>query len=200
VSTTVLVIRHGDNDWVGRTLAGWTPGVHLNARGREQAVRLAGRLAGVPVRAIYSSPLERTRETAEPLARQLGLEVRVSDALGELRLGEWTGRKLCELENDPLWRRFNTQRSTTRIPGGELTLEVQTRMVEAFEGIRRRHPDSVVAVFSHGDPIRAILLHYLGMPLDLMHRIEVEPASVSVVALHEWGPHVQRINDTGTLP
>jgi probable phosphoglycerate mutase len=200
VSTTVLVIRHGYNDWVGRTLAGWTPGVHLNARGREQAERLAQRLAGVPIRVLYSSPLERTLETAEPLARQLGLEVRVCEALGELRLGEWTGRKLCDLENDPLWRRFNTQRSTTRIPGGELTLEVQARMVNALEGIRREHPDSVVAVFSHGDPIRSLLLHYLGMPLDLMHRIEIEPASVSVVALHEWGPQVMRMNEMGTLP
>ncbi|HVX65749.1 MAG TPA: MSMEG_4193 family putative phosphomutase [Bryobacteraceae bacterium] len=200
MSTTVLVIRHGYNDWVGRTLAGWTPGVHLNARGREQAEQLCRRLSGVPIQAIYSSPLERTRETAGPLSRQLGLEVRVCDALGELRLGEWTGRKLCDLENDPLWRRFNTQRSTTRIPGGEHTLEVQTRMAEAFEGIRRSHPNAVVAVFSHGDPIRAILLHYLGMPLDLMHRIEIEPASVSVVKLHEWGPQVMRMNDMGVLP
>ncbi|HEX8985597.1 MAG TPA: histidine phosphatase family protein [Bryobacteraceae bacterium] len=200
MSTRVLLIRHGDNDFVGRTLAGWLPGVHLNRSGRRQAEKLAERLSGAPIRAIYTSPLERTCETAAPLAARLGLELRISEGLGEVRLGEWTGRAIRDLEDDPQWRRFNAARSSTRIPGGELMLEVQARMVEAFEGFRRNHPDSMVAAFSHGDPIRVLLLDALGMPLDYIHRLEISTAGVSVIELNEWGPTVLRVNDTGELP
>lgn len=200
MSTTVLLVRHADNDYIGHTLAGWTPGIHLNDSGRRQAERLAGRLAKLPVRAIYSSPLERTRETMEPLAIRLGLEVRVCDALGEIRLGQWTGRAIRELADDPVWQRFNRERSTARVPGGETMLEVQARMVGAFEKIRGNHPDSVVVAASHGDPIRAVLMHYLGMPLDFIHRLEIQTASVSTIVLNDWGPAVLRINDTGDLP
>ena len=200
MSTRVLLIRHGDNDFVGRTLAGWLPDVHLNQSGRRQAERLAERLAGAPIRAIYTSPLERTCETAAPLAARLGLELRLSEALGEVHLGEWTGRGIRDLEDDPQWRRFNAARSSTRIPGGELMLEVQARMVEVFEGFRREHPESLVAAFSHGDPIRVLLLHALGMPLDYINRLEISTAAVSVIELNEWGPVVLRINDTGELP
>jgi probable phosphoglycerate mutase len=200
MSTTVLLVRHGDNDFSGNTLAGWTPGIHLNESGRRQAELLAGRLAKAQVRAIYSSPLERARETMEPLARRLGLEVHLCDALGEIRIGEWTGRTFRELEEDPVWQRFNRLRSTVRIPGGETMLEVQSRMVDALEEIRRSHPDSVVAAASHGDPIRAVLMHYLGVPLDFIHRLEIQTASVSVIALNDWGPVVMRVNDTGEMP
>ncbi len=200
MSTTILLIRHGDNDYAGHTLVGWTPGIHLNESGRRQAEKLAKRLSSAPIRAIYSSPLERTRETAAPLAARLGLEVRICEALGEIRFGDWTGRKVAELEDDPLWRRFNTQRASTRVPGGEWMLEVETRMVEAFEGFRREHPDELIAVFSHGDPIRAVLMHYLGMPVDFIHRLEIPTTGVSVIALNESGPVVLRMNDTGELP
>jgi probable phosphoglycerate mutase len=200
MNTTVLLLRHGDTDLAGHTLAGWTLGVHLNESGKRQAERLVARLAGVPVGAIYSSPLERAQETVAPLAARLGLAIRTCEALGEIRTGDWTGRKISDLENDPVWRRFNTQRSTTRIPGGETMLEVQTRMVEAIEGMRTSHPGEVVLAASHGDPIRGALLHYLGMPLDFIHRLEIQTASISFIALHDGGPVVLRINDTGELP
>ncbi len=198
--TTFLLIRHGENDFVGKRLVSWMPGVHLNARGREQAARLADRLAGLPVNAIYSSPLERARETAAPTATRLGLEVVICDALGEVRFGDWTGREVASLEQDPLWQRFNAQRSMVRIPGGEMMLEVQTRVVEALESIRAQHPDGLVAVFTHGDAIRGALCHYLGLPLDLLQRIEAGTASISTVRVADWGVQVLRINDTGELP
>ncbi len=199
MSTTVLLIRHGDNDFAGHTLVGWTPDIHLNDSGRWQAERLPERLARAPIRAIYSSPLERTLETAAPLAHRLGLQVRICEALGEVHFGDWTRRTIRELEPDPLWQRFNAQRSSTRIPGGESMLEIQSRMVAACEGFRRDHPDSVIAAFSHGDPIRAVLMHYLAMPLDFIHRLEIQTAAVSVIEFHDWGPVVLHVNHTGEL-
>jgi probable phosphomutase (TIGR03848 family) len=194
VTTTILLARHGDNDSVGHTLVGWTPGIHLNQRGRDQADRLAARLSDAPIQAVYSSPLERAVETAEPIARSHGLAVGLIEAVGEIRLGQWTNRAIRDLRDDPDWRRFNAQRSTTRIPGGETMLEVQTRMVDAFEALRRKHPDQTIVVVSHGDPIRGILMHYLGMPLDFIHRLEIGTASLSTILLHDWGPQVLSIN------
>jgi probable phosphomutase (TIGR03848 family) len=198
--TTFLLIRHGDNDSLGHKLVGWTPGIHLNARGRAQSERLAERLSRAGVRAIYSSPLERARETAEPLARRLGIEVRVLEEIGEIRLGEWTGRTFEELRQDPRWRQVNAFRSGARIPGGETMLEVEQRMAAALEQMRAAHPGEVVVVVTHGDPIRAILCHYLGMPLDLMHRLEIAPASVSVLRLGDDWAQAPRINVTDELP
>ncbi len=198
--TEFLLIRHGDNDFLGNKLAGWMPGIHLNDNGRAQAEWIADTLSRIPIRAIYSSPLDRARDTAEPLARRLGIEVRISDAIGEVRLGEWTGRTFDELRNDPEWRKFNCFRSGSRVPGGETLIEVQHRMLAALEAMRRAHPEGTVAIVSHGDPIRAVLCYYLGMPLDLMHRLDVEPASVSVLKLGDDWAQVPRINVTQELP
>lgn len=112
--TRFLLIRHGMTDLVDKAVSGWTPGVHLNDEGRAQAAKLAERLAGAEVKAIYSSPLERARETAEPISRRFGLEVQIVEEVGEIVLGEWTGRELSDLNNEPLWRRFNSLRSLTR--------------------------------------------------------------------------------------
>jgi probable phosphomutase (TIGR03848 family) len=195
--TTILLIRHGTNDWVDRRIAGWTPGVHLNKAGQTQAKRLAEELSDQPIVALYSSPLERAHETAAPLAARLGLPVTLRDEFGELRFGEWQGRSLAELAEDPLWQRFNTARSTTRPPGGELMLETTARVIAGLEQVRAAHPHDLVAVFSHGDVIRAALLYYLGMPLDFFQRIEIHPASVSTVELSETGPRVPKLNWTG---
>lgn len=194
--TTFLLIRHGNNDWVGKALAGWTPGVHLNGEGKEQALRLAERLSGVCLHAIYSSPLERARETAAPLAARLGLEVRICKDFGEIHTGDWTGRQIADLDRETLWQRFNAFRGGTRMPGGEHMIEIQARMVAGLERLRDEHPDQTVAVVSHGDPIRAVLAHYAGIPLDLCLRLDVDPASVSVIKVAEWGPRIVRVNDT----
>lgn len=197
--TRFLLIRHGMTDLVDRAVAGWTLGVHLNDKGRAQAARLAERLAGAPIKAIYSSPLERSRETAEPISRELGLEIQLAEEIGEVVLGEWNGRELSELNNDPLWRQFNALRSLTRAPGGEMQLETQARMIAALERLRERHPDQTIAVVSHGDVIKSAIAHYAGIPLDLFHRIEISVASVSVVEVGDHGPRIVCVNQTGDL-
>lgn len=198
--TRVLLARHGEHDLLGRRLAGRMPGVSVNAAGAEQSRRLAERLARAELAAVYSSPLERTRETAAIVAARHRLEVRTSDPFLELDFGSWTGLTFAELEADPLWQRFNAFRSSTRAPGGELMLEVQRRTVDELERLRDRHPGETVMVVSHADTIRAALVHALGMPLDLFWRLEVDTGSVSVIELDDRATRVLRVNDTGEPP
>jgi probable phosphoglycerate mutase len=191
---TLLLIRHATNPNVGRGLTGWLPGVSLDEEGRKQADRLADRLAATPLDAIYSSPLERALETAAPLARRRSLEIVQNADLGELRFGEWQGRTYAELEHDSLWRRFNEYRSSTAAPGGEMMIEAQVRMVRALSGIALAHPGGSAAVFSHADAIKSGLMHILGMPLDLHLRLDIPPASVSVVQMSPGFARVLGIN------
>jgi probable phosphoglycerate mutase len=191
---TFLLIRHGENDWVGKALAGRLPGVHLNASGAAQAERLARSLAGKPIQRVVSSPLERATETAGPIAAALGLTVQVCEEFTEIQFGEWEGKPVAGLELDPRWKLYNSYRSTTPAPGGEMMLETQVRFVSGVERLRREHPAETIAVVSHADPIRAALLHYLGMPIDLFLRLEVRPASISILELHEYGPRVLGLN------
>ncbi|MBV9504203.1 MAG: histidine phosphatase family protein [Acidobacteriia bacterium] len=190
------LIRHGENDMVGKALAGWMPGVHLNATGRAQAERLAARLLTLGVDRIYASPLERAQETAEPIAGALGLNVETRESLGEFPAGEWTGKTFRELEDDPKWQIFNQYRSGTRVPGGELMLETQTRIVAELLCLRDRHEKERIAVVSHADPIRAALTFFLGMPLDFYRRMEVSPGSYTTLELEDWGPIVLNLNQS----
>jgi probable phosphoglycerate mutase len=192
---TFYLIRHATNDYVGKAIAGWTPGVSLNTEGRDQAERLAWKLLGRGITRIYSSPLERALETAAPIAKALGLKVDVRDALGEVRFGEWTGKRIDEVERDPRWKLFNQYRSGTRAPGGELMLESQARIVGELESLRARHGDETVAVVSHSDIIRAALIYYAGIPVDLYQRLEISPASFSVLALNDCGPRILSLNE-----
>jgi probable phosphomutase (TIGR03848 family) len=195
--TTLLLIRHGANDLLGHRIAGRMPGVHLNAEGHRQAERLAERLDGLPIRAVYSGPLERARETAAPLAARLGLDVIILDAIGEIDFGHWTGESTEALYNLPRWQRFNAYRSGIRIPNGETMLEAQCRAVNAIERLQEEHPEDLVAIVSHGDVVKAALAYFLGVPLDLFRRIEVDPGSLSIVELADWGPRIVLMNDTG---
>jgi probable phosphoglycerate mutase len=197
--TTFYLLRHGLNDWVNRKLAGWLPGVHLNERGREQAARLAERLSRTPLEAVISSPLDRAQETAAPLAARAGVQVEISEAVGEIRPGDWTGRTLEELNADEHWKRFNVFRGGTRAPSGELMLETQVRMVNAILRLRDRHPDGGVAIVSHGDPLRAAVGYFVGAPIDMFLRLEISPASISVVQIDDWGARVMCVNDTSHL-
>jgi probable phosphoglycerate mutase len=144
--------------------------------------------------AIYSSPLERAQETAEPLAQKLGLKIQISDPLGEIKFGDWTDRSLEQLDLDPHWHRWNSFRSGTQAPRGDLMIEAQTRIVREMLHLRGKHPSESVALVSHGDIIKAALAYFLGVPLDLFLRIEVDPASISIVALTEAGPRIIRVN------
>ena len=192
--STFLLVRHGANDWVGQRLAGWLPGVHLNAGGRAAAERLAERFSGTGTQAVYSSPLDRAVETAAPIASRLGLPVETCDEFGEFRMGLWEGKEIASLEADPVWRAFNTFRSGTRAPGGESMLEVQVRMLAGIERLRARHPEGTVVVVSHADPIKALLTHYAGIPIDLCSRLEIGTASVSTLRVEDWGARILGVN------
>jgi len=192
---TFYLIRHADNDLVGKAIAGWMPGVHLNAEGRAQAGRLARKLAGRGISRIYSSPLERAVETAEPLAQALALTIQIRDAFTDVPAGEWTGKTYQQLESDPRWRHFHEYRGVTRPPGGESMLETQVRFVAELLCLREQYANETMAVVSHADPIRAALLYFLGMPLDFCHRIEISPAAFSLLRLEDWGPQVLVMNE-----
>lgn len=197
--TDILLIRHGANDWVGDRLAGWTPGVHLNDQGRQQAAAVAERLADWPIVAVYSSPLERAVETAEPLALRHNLPVTLVDGLGESRYGDWTGQPLKELAKQPEWLQVQFTPSTARFPGGESLGEMQARVVAVLEKARAAHPKGAVAVFSHADIIKAAVAYYAGVHLDLFQRLVVDVTSVSWIRFTPHGPRLMRFNDTGAL-
>jgi broad specificity phosphatase PhoE len=176
------------------------PGCHLNRNGEEQAQRLARRLSQVSIRAIYTSSLERCVETANALATPHGLVPRLRDDLREFAFGDWEGMSFVQLANEPEWFRFNAYRGSVRAPGGELMSETQSRMVNAIEELRLAHDGETIAIVSHGDPLRSVIAHYLGAPLDLLQRFEISPASVSIIQMHETEPRVLCINQTEHTP
>ncbi|MFZ5917399.1 MAG: MSMEG_4193 family putative phosphomutase [Chloroflexota bacterium] len=198
----LMLVRHAQNDWVGERLAGWTPGVHLNEEGRQQAETLGRRLAHLPLTAIYSSPLERAVETAQAIAIHHGLEIEILEDLGEVRYGEWTGKSLKELAKTELWPVVQVHPSGARFPQGENLRQVQARAVAALDVLRQTHPGEtdVVAVVSHADVIKAVLAHYAGLHLDLFQRLVISPASFSVVRFTRFGPRIVCLNDTGDVP
>jgi broad specificity phosphatase PhoE len=195
MTTTVLLVRHAAHDRLDRVLCGRMPGVTLGEAGCSQAATLAERLGCEAVAAVYASPLARARETAELIARRLGLEVQVVDALNEIDLGDWSGRSFEELRGDSHWQRWNTARSLTRPPGGETMLEAQVRVVAAVERLCAAHPEESIVVVSHADVIKAALAHYLGLPLDATARFEIAPASISSLVVGAWGAKVLSLNE-----
>ena len=200
-TTYLLLIRHGENDWVGtHRLAGRTNGVHLNDKGREQSAGLAEKLATLPISAIYSSPLERCLQTAEPVAAALGQQVIQEPDIMEVDYGEWQGGDLKELSKLPEWQSVQHFPSTFRFPGGETLHQTQARAVWAIDRIVLAHPNQLVALFSHGDVIRTTLAHYMGTPLDLFQRINISTASISALAFHNGRPMVLFTNYIAELP
>jgi probable phosphoglycerate mutase len=175
------------------------PGVNLNEEGKDQANRLAERLKDLAISAIYSSPLERAIETAEPLAQLLNKGVFISEDFLEINFGDWTNLTIEELEQDSTFQLYNSFRSFTHIPGGELMLEAQTRFIKGLQRLCVQHPNETVAVFSHGDLIKAAVAYYAGTPLDLFLRIEISPASVSIINVFEETAQIFLVNDTGEI-
>lgn len=199
--TTLLLVRHALCEPVGHVLAGRSPGVLLNAAGRLQAERLADHLGSTPLDLVVSSPLERARETAATIAARHGAAVETDDRLNEIDVGDWSGRALASLAGDPHWQRFNRVRSTTRPPNGETMLEVQARAALALERVCDRIPQGRVVLVSHLDVLRALLCHLVGIPLDHFGRLELAPASLSVVAVGEGEPRLLSMNGViGTVP
>jgi probable phosphoglycerate mutase len=209
----VLLVRHAATPSTGQVLPGRAPGLHLADAGREQAARLSERLAAwarrhpepqadgarPPISAVYASPLERTRETAAPLARALGLRVRVARGLVECDFGDWTGAELKKLMKLPEWATVQRYPSGFRFPGGESFSGMQARMVEAVADLRRRHPGETIVAVSHADPIKAVVADALGTHLDLFQRIVVSPCSLTAISYGPVGPAVLAVNSTGSL-
>ena len=197
--TRFLLIRHATTDSVGKRLSGRTPGISLNEEGRTQAQALAERLAGLPIHAIYSSPMERAVQTAEPIAQATNLEIEICEDVLEMDFGHWTNAAFKELETQPLFQRFNTFRSNTRIPGGEMMLEAQARIVAGLEKLSAQHQNQTVAVVSHADLIKAAVAYYAGIHLDMFQRLEISPASVSILELYDETARLMLINHTGSI-
>lgn len=204
--TTVLLIRHGRTSAnTTGVLAGRSPGVELDATGRQQVDDLRARLAGVPLKRIVTSPLRRCRQTAQAVARAHadGAAVVLDQGLVECGYGEWTGRKLSELAKEKLWSTVQTQPSAVRFPGGESMTEMSARAIEAVRSWDRRlgeehGPDAVWAAVSHGDVIKAVLADALGVHLDGFQRILVDPASVSIIRYTAHRPYVVTMNSATT--
>jgi probable phosphoglycerate mutase len=149
---------------------------------------------GVPLAAVVSSPLERTRQTADPLARDHGLDVTVAPSFNEIDFGGWTGATFAALDGDPRWRRYNATRSLTSPPDGELMMEVQVRALRALLELRDRHDGGHVAVVSHGDVIRGLVMYLLGMPIDFVHRLDIAPARITIVDLGDEAARILQVN------
>jgi broad specificity phosphatase PhoE len=223
--TVILLVRHGTTATTGAKLPGRAPGLHLNDHGARQAEGVAARIVqatapdpaaqGDPtgngkapksrkkakarkgVTAVYSSPLERTRETAEPIARAVGCEIQVDDGLIELDIGDWTGMDLKEAMKRPEWATVQRYPSGFTFPGGESFATMQARMVATLARLRAQHPGETVVAVSHADPIRAVVAHAMGTHLDLFQRVVVSPCSLTVLMLGDTGPTVLTVNATG---
>jgi probable phosphoglycerate mutase len=201
----VLLVRHGRTPTTGSVLPGRAPGLHLSEEGQRQANAVAERIAAIagsgaarPV-AVYASPLERTAETAKPIARLLGLRVRTDRGLLECDFGDWTGAKLNALAKRPEWSQVQRCPSGFRFPGGESFLEMQARITSAVARLIQLHPGGTVVAVSHADPIKAAVAAAAGTPLDLFQRLTVSPCSVSALAYSGTDPHVLTVNSTGSL-
>ena len=199
-STLVLFVRHGQTPSTGQRLPGRAPGLHLSDAGRDQATAAATRVAELKrVDAIYTSPLERARETAAPIATARELKPAVNRGLLECDFGDWTGAELKKLMKLPEWRTVQGYPSGFRFPGGESFVEMQDRMVGAIGQLVARHRGGVVVCVSHADPIKAAVAHALGTHLDLFQRIVISPCSVTAILYGDSGPAVLTVNHTGDL-
>ena len=198
--TLVLLVRHGQTPTTGKLLPGRAPGLHLSETGQAQAKEVAERLAAVPkITAIYASPLERTRETAAPLAAALGMKVKMDKGLLEADVGDWTGQELKTVRKAPEWKVVHSYPSGFRFPGGESFVEMQTRIVSALERLRSAHPGETIVAVSHADTIKAAVAHALGTHLDLFQRIVISPCSITAIAYGEGGPTVLSVNSVGDV-
>jgi probable phosphoglycerate mutase len=193
----LLLIRHGENDFVKtHKLPGRLPGVHLNEKGQKQAQALADALKEVPIKAVYSSPLERAMETAAPIAAMHKLQIVREPRLMDTDVGAWQGRSWKALRLTKAWRIVQHAPSRFRFPDGESFPEAQVRIADALEGIISKHnkPQNIVAVVFHADPIKLAVSHFLGLPLDNFQKLGCDTGSVTVVAVHEAGAGLMKLN------
>src|SRR5438270_7836801 len=177
--TTFVFVRHGENDLISSRVAGRQSGVHLNERGRKQAQKIAEALSRFPIDAIYSGPLERACETATPLCERLDLPLQVAEEFNEIDFGNWTNVSFADLAKMPDWQPWNSFRSFSATPNGEMMIDVQARVLRKMREVRMHH--RLAVVFSHGDVIRATMAYFLGTPMVLFLRITFDSSSISVL-------------------
>ena len=205
-ATLIIFVRHGRTPTTGTKLPGRAPNLHLSDEGKSQAEMIAKEIKkssnsflGTEVSAVYASPMERTQETAKPIAKTLNLRVRTLQGLNECDFGDWTGRRVRDLSNLKSWSTVQKQPSSFRFPNGESFTEMQNRMLKTVDKILERHPGETVVCVSHADPIKAILASAVGTPLDLFQRILVGPCSASVVLYTKERPLVLTLNSNGNF-
>jgi probable phosphomutase (TIGR03848 family) len=199
--TTILLVRHGTTATTGTILPGRAPGLHLSAKGQEQATAVAARLSELtkkPV-ALYSSPLERTKETAAPIASALHLKTQVERGLLECDFGAWTGKRLATLSKRSEWRSVQNSPSSFRFPDGESFSEMQLRIWSTLERLAAKHRNRTIVAVSHADPIKAAVTYAQGVPLDLFQRTVISPCSLSAIVVTNGAPLVLCVNNTGSL-
>lgn len=195
MTTTILLIRHAAHVELGQVLSGRRRDVSLSKEGVEQAEIVADLLGVEPLAAVYSSPRERAFYTARAIAEQHEMKPQVADGLDEVDFGDWTGRSFDDLEGDPVWDEWNGSRGSARPPAGESMAEAVSRAVVGIEELAAGHRDQMIATVSHCDIIRGVIAHYLGLPLDNLLRFDVDPASVSRVAVGNWRARIMTINE-----
>jgi broad specificity phosphatase PhoE len=195
MATTVHLVRHAAHAGGEGIALGRMSGVGLSERGRTEASWIADRLSGERITAVVSSPRERAVETALEIADRHGCRADIDPALDEIDMGMWTGMSWSALADDPAWRRWNSWRSLSRPPGGEAVLDVQGRMAGVLERVGRAHPEGAVVLVSHAEPIRALLLHALGLGIDAWSRIAIDTASLSTLRVEGWGIRLERLNE-----
>ncbi|MDP6964800.1 MAG: histidine phosphatase family protein [Acidimicrobiales bacterium] len=205
-ATLIIFVRHGKTPTTGTKLPGRAPNLHLSDEGKSQAEMIAKEIEkssssflGTKVSAVYASPMERTQETAKPIAKSLNLRVRTLQGLNECDFGDWTGRRLRDLSKLKSWSTIQKQPSNFRFPNGESFTEMQNRMIKTVDKILTRHPGETVVCVSHADPIKSILASAVGTPLDLFQRILVGPCSASVVLYTKERPLVLTLNSNGNF-
>ncbi|HET6183938.1 MAG TPA: histidine phosphatase family protein [Acetobacteraceae bacterium] len=183
-ATTFHLIRHATYELLDRgILAGRTPGWGLNEAGRAQAAALGRLLAGTRLTALIASPMERAQETAAAIGDGCGVAIETDPAFDEVDFGDWSNLPFTVVRDDPRWPAFNRLRSLCAPPGGETMLDVQRRAVAAVRRLAERYPGGEIAIVTHGDVVKALLVHVLGMALDLFHRLDIAPASRSTIVL-----------------
>lgn len=192
--TVILLVRHGETDWLGEKLAGRLPDIHLNAKGRANAELLSAMLQPLSLAAVYSSPLERAMETAEPTARAAGKSIVRCELLQEVDFGDLAGKVFSDLREMDLWKLVHRSPGEVKYPGGETLVEAQARAVRAVEDIHAQYETGTIALFTHSDTIRLAVAHYLQMPLVAYHALVADPASVSVLYYTKQAIHMAALN------
>jgi probable phosphoglycerate mutase len=193
----LLLIRHGENDYVKTgKMAGHIPGVHLNERGQKQAQALGEALKEVPIKAIYSSPLERAMETAEPIATAHNLQILQEPSLMDANIGKWQGKSIKALRLTNAWKVVQQSPSRFQFPEGESFIDLQTRIANTLESIVKKHnkPKDIVAVVFHADPIKLAVAHFLGLPLDHFQRLSCDTGSLTAIYAGEMGANLLKLN------